>query len=785
MARGIVRDLIVKNPVLPADVLQDAIFNSANFSSIATDANGVIQIFNVGAEHMLGYSAAAVVNKMTPADLSDPGELVKRAEKLSFEFGSPIAPGFEALIYKANRSTEDIYELTYIRKDGSRFPATVSVTALKDADKKIIGYLLIGTDNTARQRALEMQRESDEKFKYLFDFSAVGNSITSLTGVIQVNHAFCAMLGYSAEELKLRHWQEITHPDDIDLQVKENAQLLSGDQQSVRYTKRYTHKHGHTIWCNVSTALRRDTAGQPLYFMTSVLDITELKRAEAELRGASLYARRLLEASLDPLVTISSEGKLTDVNEAAISATGISREKLIGSDFSDYFTEPEKARAGYQEVFAKGFVRDFPLIVRHTSGETRDVLYNASLYRNEKGEVAGAFAAARDVTELKHAEADRRESEERHRALINNLSTGIVVHGSDTSILLCNPKAAELLGFTVDQMRSKIASDPSFFFVRDDGTPLPLAEYPVNRLLASANGFQGLVLGISRTEPTKIVWVSCDAYPVKNAQGQVVQAVVSFADITEQKNAREIIHQLNESLELRVAQRTAQLAEANSELESFAYSVSHDLRTPLRAIDGFSHQLLNRYADKVDDEGKRYLNIVRQSAQKMGQLIDDILAFSRMGRTQMAKSEIDMDELVREVFGELKPVIADRNLTLDTKALPACHGDRAMLRQVWVNLLSNAIKFTAPRAAAQVEVSGSAEGAELIYSIKDNGAGFDMRYAEKLFGVFQRLHSNEEFEGTGIGLAIVKRIVTRHGGRVWAEGAVDQGATVYFALPVL
>lgn len=763
--------------LLPADALQDAIFNSANFSSIATDAKGVIQIFNVGAQRMLGYTAEEVVDKITPAEISDPQELIARAEALSLEFGSPITPGFEALVYKARRGIEDIYELTKIRKDGSRFPALVSVTALHDKENKIIGYLLIGTDNTARKRAMEEQRESDEKFKHIFDHSYVGNSITSVSGEIHVNRAFCNMLGYSAEELKHLRWQDITHPDDIPLTDQALAPVLGGTQQATHFTKRYLHKNGSVIWANVSTALRRDAAGKPMYFITSVLDITEYKRVEAELsrsawvltegqriahvgswyldvatnevqwteelykmygfdpslppppytehmklftaeswqrlstslahthetcvpyeleletiqkdkshgwmwvrgecvndaagktiglrgvamdisrrkqiaedlRRVSQYARSLLEASLDPLVTISTEGKITDVNEATILATGVAREELIGSDFCDYFTEPEKARAGYREVFASGFVRDYALTLRHVSGKKRDVIYNASIYRAEKGEVSGVFAAARDVTERNQAELE--------------------------------------------------------------------------------------------------------------------------------------IRQLNAELEQRVAERTAKLEDANKDLESFAYSVSHDLRTPLRAIDGFSHQLLKLYADRVDEDGKRYLNIVRDSAKKMAQLIDDILAFSRMGRTQMAKSEIDMDELVREVCDELRPTFAGRELKLDIQTLPACHGDRAMLRQVWVNLLNNAIKFTAPRTAALVGLGGRVEGAELVYSIKDNGAGFDMRYAEKLFGVFQRLHSNEEFEGTGIGLAIVKRIITRHGGRVWAEGAVDQGATVYFALP--
>ena len=254
-------------------------------------------------------------------------------------------------------------------------------------------------------------------------------------------------------------------------------------------------------------------------------------------------------------------------------------------------------------------------------------------------------------------------------------------------------------------------------------------------------------------------------------------------DITERKQAEAKIVELNRNLEGRVAERTIQLEAANKELEAFSYSVSHDLRSPLRAIGGFSRILLDDYTDKLDEEGKRLLNVVRENTQRMGQLIDDILKFSRSGRLELSFSEINMEKLAREVFEELQSSVDHNKLQLEIEAIPPSTGDRAMMRQVFVNLLSNAIKFSRFKEPAMIKVGASIKGGEAVYFVQDNGAGFDMQYVDKLFGAFQRLHSTNEFEGTGIGLAIVKRIITRHGGRVWAEGKVNEGATIYFALP--
>jgi len=246
---------------------------------------------------------------------------------------------------------------------------------------------------------------------------------------------------------------------------------------------------------------------------------------------------------------------------------------------------------------------------------------------------------------------------------------------------------------------------------------------------------------------------------------------------------RDVIQRLNSDLERRVAERTAQLETSGKELEDFTYTVSHDLRTPLRAIDGFSRILEEDYGDKLDGEARRLIGVVRENTRKMGQLIDDLLTFSRMGRNPMAATSINMEALARSALAEIDAPAAAGRARIEIHALPEAWGDPAPIKQVWINLLSNAVKFSGKREQPVIEVSGRKNAAEIVYCVKDNGAGFDMQYYHKLFGVFQRLHRTEEFAGTGVGLAIVQRVVSRHGGRVWAEGKVGEGAAFHFSLP--
>jgi PAS domain S-box-containing protein len=408
-------------------LLQSAIFNSASFSSIATDAKGVIQIFNVGAERMLGYAAADVVNRITPADISDPQEVITRAHTLSSELATTIAPGFEALVFKASRGIEDIYELTYIRKDGSRFPAIVSVTALRDAEGTIIGYLLIGTDNTARKRAEEALQKAGALQSAIFSSANFSSIATDAKGVIQIfNVGAEKMLGYAAAEVVNRITPaEISDPQE----VIDRAETLSSEfatpiapgfealvfKASRRiediYELTYIRKDGSRFPAIVSVTALRDAEGAIIGFLLIGTDNTVRKRIEAEqtelaqrLRDHQFYTRSLFESNIDALMTTDAPGIITDVNKQMESLTGCTRDELIGSPFKNFFADPDRAAAGIRLALTKRKVTDYELTAQDRDGKKTVVSYNATTFYDRNRKLQGVFASARDITERKQYE---------------------------------------------------------------------------------------------------------------------------------------------------------------------------------------------------------------------------------------------------------------------------------------------------------------------------------------------------------------------------------------------
>lgn len=585
-------------------ILLAAIVESSDDAIIGKTLDGAITSWNRGAEEIYGYTSAEVLGKsislLSPPDHDDEVP----------EFLDQIRRGEHV----------DHYETVRVRKDGKCINVALTISPIKDQAGQIIGASSIARDITERKRIEE------ERLRLAAIVDSSDDAILGMTldgTVISWNRGAEKMLGYTGEEI-IGKSVRLIYPPDRPNELPEIVAKMKRGERIDHYETERQRKDRAVIDVSLSVSPIKDDNGE-------VIGISKIARDISGQKRVAQYARSLIEASLDPLVTINTEDKITDVNEATVRVTGVAREQLIGTDFSNYFTEPKKAREGYEQVFKQGYVTDYPLTIRHREGKLTDVLYNASVYKDDKGNVLGVFAAARDYS--------------------------------------------------------------------------------------------------------------------------------------------------------RVKQTTQQLESTNTELEAFSYTISHDLRAPLRAIDGFAKILAEEHANSINQEGQRLLTTIQTSAGQMGRMIDDMLTFSRLGREEVRRQQVDMGDLAKEVFEGLEPSYQGRQVRCHIPVLPPATGDPTLLRQVWHNLLSNAVQFTRLRTVAEIAVAGKADNGQTVYTIQDNGAGFDQAYANKLFGVFQRLHGGE-FEGTGCGLAVVRRIIERHGGKVWAEGKKGEGAVFHFTLPV-
>jgi PAS domain S-box-containing protein len=496
-----------------------------------------------------------------------------------------------------------------------------------------------------------------------------------------------------------------------------------------------------------------------------------------QLRVSEERYRRIVDTAREGIWELGSDTLTTFVNPRMAEMLGYSEKEMIGQpasdfifdeDIIDYQKKMDNSRQGLPENHEQRF--------RRKNGVTVWTLASATPIFDDEHRFMGSIAMLTDITKRKQAEDALLLSSERLQLATRVANIGIWDWDIVKNELVWDDSMYQLYDIRKGDFGG--AYDAWIRTIHPDDKA-----HTDGEIQAALRGEREYApeFRIVRTDDT-IRYIKADSWTIRDPEGKPLRMIGTNIDITDRKQVEVKIRTLNQELEQRVAERTAQLESTNKELEAFSYSVSHDLRSPLRAIDGFCHILLDDYTDKLDDEGKRLLNVVRDNTGRMGQLIDDILNFSRTGRTEMTYSEIDMEKLALEVFEELRPT--DSKLRVVIEAIPRTKGDHAMMRQVFVNLVSNAIKFTRNRENAMIRVGSSIKGDEAVYYVQDNGAGFDMQYADKLFGVFQRLHAVNEFEGTGIGLAIVKRIITRHGGRVWAEGKVNEGATIYFALPI-
>lgn len=504
----------------------------------------------------------------------------------------------------------------------------------------------------------------------------------------------------------------------------------------------------------------------------------ELRTEQAEsgsqaVRASELSYRRLFEAARDGILILDvSTGRITDVNPFLVQLLGFSREEMVGRTVGEL--SPFKDHVSNQTMLERlqntGYVRYENLPLETRDGRHIAVEFVSNVYL--AGDQQVIQCNIRDITERKLAEA----AMARLAAIVESSSDAIIGHGLDSIVTSWNRGAESIYGYTAGEMVGTSI-----------GGLIPEEKQAEERdILASIKRGESVdqLDTWHRRKDGRVIEVSISASPIKDGTGEVIGVSKVAHDISERRSAEEKRRLLNVELEQRVAERTAQLQAANQELEAFSYSVSHDLRAPLRHVVGFVAMLQEEAGPTLSTKSLSHLKTIADSAARMGQLIDDLLSFSRIGRAELKQVTVDLNLLVANTAKDFYADTKDRRIVWTIHPLPLVRADPAILRVVFVNLISNAVKFTSHRSEARIEIGASpgTPGKAVIF-VRDNGAGFDPAYSGKLFGVFQRLHSQSEFEGTGIGLANVERIVRRHGGQVWAEGVVDHGATFSFSIP--
>ena len=503
--------------------------------------------------------------------------------------------------------------------------------------------------------------------------------------------------------------------------------------------------------------------------MNAELEQRVIERTE-EVVTAEKKFRALIENSSDGIAMLNRKGEVIYFSPSASKIDGFFGEDLIGQVGLGQVHPDDISHT--KNLFEEGFKNPGKPIfsqhrILHKDGNW--VWIEGTLTNFLHDPCINAYVINfRDITKRKQAEEQLRASEFEYHSLIEQATDGIFIYDKTGKYVNVNLSACKMLGYSKEELL-KLSIDETL--VHNDATndtPNFDALLAGKTILSTSN---------LKRQDGSIMPVEINSKMLSN--GKILGMV---RDITERKKAEEKIQKFNEELELKVIDRTAQLEAVNKELEAFTYSVSHDLRSPLRSITGYSKIMEEDFNDKLDDAGKRTLGVIQQNVSKMNNLIDNLLEFSRLGKKEILKSEIDIEKLVHDTIPDIIHLTQNK-VKIKLNTLFPAFADYHLLTQVWINLISNAIKYSSKKINPIVEIGSQRDAHEIIYYVKDNGAGFSMRYAKKLFGVFQRLHSAEEFEGTGVGLAIVQRIIARHGGRVWAEGEVDGGATFYFSLP--
>ncbi|MEP6900597.1 MAG: PAS domain S-box protein [Actinomycetota bacterium] len=724
------------------------------------DFAGPIVEWNAGCENIYGFTRTEAIGQ-------------KGYELLKTKFPVPIKEYLADL--KCNNGwTGEIYQTT---KSGEVI-SVESRIQLTEIDGRTF-VLETNRNTTERKRADDALINSERRFRALIEHSSDGISLIDANNeILYLSPSVKVIEGYEPEELLGRNGAENTHPDDLPLIKEVVEKLLANPGKPIPVEWRRRHKNGHWILLEgIATNLLDDSAVGAI--VTNYRDITERRRVEEELHLEKERLEKTAIASPSAIYSIHMlpDGKVSFPYASPVikELTGFSPEELIedGSMITACLNLEDRRSlsAAFQESADKNKILHE---IYHYQHPQKGGIWIES-YAAPKPEADGSvtwYGVSNDVTERKLFEVEIIESEKRYRLMFEDNPLPMWVYDLETlEFLAVNDAAIRHYGYSNEEFLS--------MSLKDIRPPEDIPRLLLD-VVAIKNKTGNPVAARHLKKDGTLIEVEVVSHGLMF--GGRLSRLVLANDITERKRAQQMILELNETLERKVAERTTELEAVNKELEAFSYSVSHDLRAPLRAMDGFSLALLEDYEDQLDKQGQNYLKRVRSGSLKMAQLIDDLLKLAQMSRGELNRENVNLSNIVLQITEELQETQPKCSLNLKIEEAVFGFVDARLMRAALENLLNNAWKFTSKNDHPEISFGQKTANGETIYFLSDNGAGFDMKYAGKLFGAFQRLHTTNEFEGTGIGLATVQRIINRHGGQIWAESEVDKGTTFFFKI---